>query len=108
MILAGRNLETPGVDDQRNTMASSLKDAAETWDSLQEQFNSKSISFVTTIGRLLQMKFDAKKSIAIFIAKVKKMAKCVADAGHLLEDLEQYGHSRQFSRYCSVFVSLAG
>ncbi|GIY84479.1 copia protein [Caerostris extrusa] len=78
-----------GVDDQHKTLLSSLKDAAEAWKLLQEQFEPKSrASVIRLLDEFFQIKFDVKKdTIAIFIARICKHVKRLMDAGHPFEDM---------------------
>ncbi|GIX67464.1 uncharacterized protein CDAR_110431 [Caerostris darwini] len=76
-----------GVDDQHKTLLPSLKNAAEAWKLLQEQFEPKSRAFVIgLLDKIFQIKFDAKKD-TIAKARIRKHTKRLMDAGHLLEDI---------------------
>ncbi|GFW41587.1 f-box only protein 38 [Trichonephila clavipes] len=78
-----------GIDEQYRTLISSTTSPSKAWIILKEQFEPVSrASVIRLLDEFFSIKFNPDtESIAVFIARIRKMVERLKDVGHPLNDI---------------------
>ncbi|GFQ69809.1 f-box only protein 38 [Trichonephila clavata] len=101
-----------GIDEQYKPLISSTTSKSKVWIILKEQFEPVSkASVIQILDELFSIKFNPDtKSIAVFIARIRKMVERLKNVGHPLNMYCAFKAIRrlslEFSRYSANFVPL--